>query len=183
MTRVRLRHVVVEQREQPLGRGQVAGGDQRLDRDRGRQVSEVLVQLIDIPEARRDLPPARFGITTGQLEHRARTEEIVDLGAEPGPLGDSQQLRDLPARLLDLTPVGVDLRQHVQAERLHELSADLTRNLHRLLAQSGRPRPTCPTATSIRARRYRRSTTSGSARSVASAMSASPYRARLVVPA
>src|SRR5439155_6206112 len=96
---------LVEPRELPLRSEKVAAGDQRLDRDRARQLGVVVVKLLEISEARRDVPPARVRVVARELEQREGAIEAVGRSAITGPLGDVQQVGDLPARLLDLPSI------------------------------------------------------------------------------
>jgi hypothetical protein len=126
---------LIDLREQPLRLAQVAGRDQTLDRSRARQLGVVAVQLLDIAEELCDVPPARAAIVVGELEDSERDPEAKGSHSEPARLDDFEQFRDLSARLLGLTLVGVDLGKNRQGKRLEHLQADLARELYRLFAQ------------------------------------------------
>src|SRR5207247_11373385 len=101
----------------------------------------VVVELLEICEARCDLPPARSGVVARELEQREGAIEAVGRSAITGPLCDVQQVGYLPARLLDLPSIGSDLSQDHPKERFDHTPTGLPRNVHRLVPQSRSPLP------------------------------------------
>src|SRR5205809_350112 len=109
----------------PTRRGRRAARRSRLPVRGSRELGEVPVQLLDVLEELRDLPPARAGIVAGELEDRECDPPTEGAPSKSACLDDAEQLGDRSARLLGLTPVGVDLGNDRQAKRLEDLQPDL----------------------------------------------------------
>ena len=101
---VTVRCASIDLREQPLRPAKVAGRKQSLDPSRARQLGEVPVELLDVVEKRRDVPPARGGIVAGELEDRECDPQAKGVPSEPACLDDLEQFGDRSARSLGLTP-------------------------------------------------------------------------------
>jgi hypothetical protein len=91
--RVGVRRPRVEQRQQPLGRAQVSDPDQRLDRNRARDVGDHRVHLVDVVEQRGDPAPGGTRIVATELDRSEDAPEAVRLGLEVEALGRTQQIR------------------------------------------------------------------------------------------
>ena len=139
---VGVRRPIVEQRQQPLGRAQVADPDQRLDRDRPRDEGHQRVHLVDVFEQRCDPAPGGTWIVTAELDRSEDPPDAVRLRREVQAFCRAQQIGR--RREPGLPSVKFDLAEVHQAERLCELPAHLQVELHRLAAKARRVvPPTC----------------------------------------
>ncbi len=127
------------QRQQPLGRTQVADRDERLDRDRACKLGSDLVHLPDAVEQRCDLTPGGMRIVAGELERGEGAVEAMSCASVTEAIGGTQELSS--CRGLGLASVGVDLCQDHPAERLNDLSTRLPGDLHRFVAELRRDFP------------------------------------------
>ena len=134
-SRVALGCAPVDQRQQPLCPAKIACREQSLDSGRARQLGEVPVELLETVEDLRSVPPARGCVVVGKLEYRECDPQAKRLPSVPARLDDTQQLGDRASCLLRFTPIGVDLGEDRQTERLEHVEPDLARELDRFVAQ------------------------------------------------
>jgi hypothetical protein len=134
-SRVTIRCASLDLREQPLCAAKVAGRQQSLDSSGARKPGEVTVEFPDLTVKRRNVPPARGAVIAGKLEDRECNPQAGGAPNKAACLDDAEQLGDRSARLLGVTPIGVDLGEDRQAQRLEHVQPDLTGDLNRLVAQ------------------------------------------------
>ena len=79
---------LVEQRQEPLCRSEVTAADQRLDRDRARELRKALAQFVDAREERFDVRPTGTGIAGAKVDQRQRALQAMDEEETAQPLQD-----------------------------------------------------------------------------------------------